>query len=98
MYTGKCVIYLKSLGKYFRILFDKMEFAPCPTPKPKVRQSFGLITSSDDVCNSDADAEALFMKFPGRSSESGDDDTAAGGAAGGSTLSSAFANEFERFS
>ena len=87
-----------------------MEFAPCPTPKPKVRQplselseSFGLITSSDDACNFDADAEALFMKFPGRSSESGDDDTAAGGAAvggaaGGSTLSSAFANEFERFS
>ena len=78
-----------------------MNFTSRPNPKPndppsEISESFGLVTSSDDVCNSDADADALFMEFAGSSSESDDDDTAAGGAAagsagaaGGSALSSA---------
>jgi hypothetical protein len=73
-----------------------MDFAPRPNPKPEdnedppsqVTESFGLVTSSDDVCNLDTDAEALFTEFAGSSSESDDDDTAAGGAAGGSALGS----------
>ena len=65
-----------------------MDFTPRPNPKPndppsEISESFGLVTSSDDVCNPDADAEALFMEFAGSSSESDDDDTAAGGAAAG---------------
>ncbi len=49
-----------------------MDFTPRPNPKPKdppseISESFGLVTSSDDVCNPDADAEALFMEFSGSS-------------------------------
>ena len=68
-----------------------MDIAPRPDPKPKdptsaseIGDAFGIITSSDDDWNSDADAEALFTEFAGSGSESDDDDTAlaAGGAAG----------------
>jgi len=66
-----------------------MDFTPRPNPKPKdppseISESFGLVTTSDDMSNPDADAEALFTEFAGSSSESDDDDTAAGGAAAGS--------------
>ena len=72
-----------------------MDVAPRANPKPKesldtpsaseIGDAFGIITSSDDDWNGDADAEALFTEFAGSSSESDDDDTAAGGAAGGSS-------------
>jgi hypothetical protein len=72
-----------------------MDIAPRPHPKPtdptfasEIGDAFGLITSSDDEWNSDADAEALFTEFAESSSESDHDDTAAGGAAG-EVLSSA---------
>ena len=70
-----------------------MDIAPRANPKPKesldppsaseIGNAFGIITSSDDEWNGDADAEALFTEFAGSSSESDDDDTAAGGAAAG---------------
>ncbi len=86
---------MSSISEFFLISYYEMDIAPRPNNKTKdptsaseIGDAVGIITSSDDAWNSDADAEALFAKIAGSSSESDDDNTAAGGA-GGSAPSSA---------